>query len=230
MQLSVRDIAPLLKVSEKTIYRWIQNHRIPFCRVGDAYRFNRAEIIEWATAQRIEVSPELLREPLSAGPLPSISEALEAGGIYYRVKGSSRNDVLREVVGLMRLPEGVDSEFLGAVLIAREDLASTGVGDGIAIPHPRRPLVLHVARPSLTLCFLEEPVDFGAMDGQPVHTLFTVLTPTVRSHLHVLSRLAFLLHQDPVRRVLREQALREVILQTIQAAEGGLAPGPEERP
>jgi mannitol/fructose-specific phosphotransferase system IIA component (Ntr-type) len=90
----------------------------------------------------------------------------------------------------------VDREFLYKVLLARESLGSTGIGDGIAIPHVRNPIVLHLSRPIVTLCFLERPVDFGALDGQPVNTLFTLISPTVRAHLHLLSRLAFTL-RDP---------------------------------
>ena len=68
----------------------------------------------------------------------------------------------------MKLPDDVDREFLYQVLLAREALGSTGIGDGIAIPHVRNPIVLHLSRPTVTLCFLEQPVDFGALDGQPV--------------------------------------------------------------
>lgn len=74
-------------------------------------------------------------------------------------------------------------------------MASTGIGDGIAIPHVRNPVVLHVERPLITLCMLSEPVDFAAVDGKPVHTLFTLVSPNVRTHLQVLSRLAFALRQ-----------------------------------
>ena len=70
--------------------------------------------------------------------------------------------------------------------MARESLGSTGIGDGIAIPHVRNPIVMHIPRPTITLCFLEHPIDFGALDGQPVHTLFTIVSPTVRAHLHLL--------------------------------------------
>ena len=116
-------------------------------------------------------------------------EALHAGGIHYRIGGSDKASVLHHVVETMRLPAEVDREFLYEVLLAREALGSTAIGDGIAIPHVRNPVILHLERPLITLCFLERPVDFGALDGQPVDTLFTLISPTVRAHLHLLSRL-----------------------------------------
>jgi PTS system nitrogen regulatory IIA component len=114
-------------------------------------------------------------------------------GIYYGSRRGRPDSVLRSVVELLRLPDHVDREFLLQVLLARESLGSTGIGDGIAIPHARNPIVLNVERPTITLCFLENPVDFAALDGLPVTMLFTLVNPTVRAHLHLLSRLAFIL-------------------------------------
>ncbi len=164
MNLSVRDTANLLAVSEKTIYRWIKLQTIPAYRVQDQYRFNRAEVLEWATSRRMNVSSEIFVEPEAAGqPIPSVLTALEAGGVFYRVSGFDKESALREVVELLRLPEEVDRSFLLRVLLAREAIASTAVGEGIAIPHVRNPVVLHVGRPSITLCFLERPIEYGAL-------------------------------------------------------------------
>ena len=92
---------------------------------------------------------------------------------------------------LERLEEFFAPRSSRAAILAREALGSTGIGDGIAIPRVRNPIVLHLSRPIVTLCFLERPVDFGALDGQPVTTLFTLISPTVRAHLHLLSRLSY---------------------------------------
>lgn len=223
MQLTVRDAARLLDVSEKTVYRWARRGDIPFSRVNEQYRFNRVELLEWATTNRVPVSPMIFSEPEAEGVrLPGLAEALQAGGVFYRIGGTDVASVLGEVVEHMRLPEEVDREHLLQVLLAREALGSTGVGDGIAIPHVRNPIVLHVPRATVTLCFLENPVDFRALDGRPVKTLFTVVSPTVKGHLHLLSRLAFLLRHPSVRTELESQAGREAILQAFQSAEATL--------
>jgi PTS system nitrogen regulatory IIA component len=213
MTLNVRKAAQLLSVSEKTVYRWIAEKGLPAQRIGDQYRLNRAELLEWATSHRVSTSPELFGEPDEADlPLPTLEESLSEGGIFYRIEGRDRDEVLRSLVAVLRLPEGTDPNFLFEVLRARERLASTAIGGGIAIPHPRHPLVLHVARPSVTLCFLERPVDFGALDGEPVSILFTILSPTVRAHLHLLSVLAFALQQPSFRSSIEKQATRLAIL------------------
>ena len=197
MQLGVLDVARILNVSEKSIYRWIEQGQLPAYKVNDQYRFNRAELLEWANAQNINVSKEMFAEPdADAESTPDFADSLEAGGIFYQLEGNEKESALRSVVTAMKLPPEMDREFLLRVLLARETMASTGIGDGIAIPHVRNPIVLSVNRPAISLCFLKKPVDFGAIDGKPVHTLFTLVSPTVRIHLYLLSRLAFAL-RDP---------------------------------
>ena len=76
---------------------------------------------------------------------------------------------------------------------------------------------MHIQRPIVTLCFLERPIDFDALDGQPVHTLFTVLSPTVRAHLHTLARISYSLQQPAFADVIRRQGSREEIVEACEA-------------
>lgn len=217
MNLSVKNAANILSVTEKTIYRWIKLELVPAYRVNGQYRFNQSELIEWATSRRMGVTPKAFDEPDAAAiPLPTLTESLEAGGIIYRLDGDSRNSVLDNLVNNLRLSDGVDKEYLLKVLIAREDLASTGIGDGIAIPHPRNPVLLHTTQPTVTLAFLENPVNFHALDGLPVKALFCVISPTLRAHLHLLSMLSYALKNSSFRKAIEQTASREVIFNTLK--------------
>jgi nitrogen PTS system EIIA component len=227
MQLSVADVSKLLGVSGKTVYRWVKDGRLPAYRLGQQLRFNRAELLEWATAQRVPVAPHGFEAVDMGGEPISLTQALRAGGIHYRVGGATKRDALRCAVETLRLPEHVDREVLFAVLLARESLGSTGIGGGVAIPHPRNPIVLQLSRPAVTLCFLECAVDFGAIDAQPVDKLFIITSPTVRAHLHLISQLAWLLRQPSLRRVLDEQQGRERILDEFAVREAEI-PTPRE--
>ncbi len=212
MQLGVRDVAGLFNVSEKTVYRWVKQRKLPVYRVNEHYRFSRAELLEWATATRTNVTPEIMHEPQEDHvPQPRLHEALQAGGVHYRVCGTDKASVLRAVVHIMRLPEVVDRGYLYEVLLAREALGSTGIGDGIAIPHVRNPIVLHIPRPMIALCFLDNQIDFGALDGQPVGILFTLVSPTVRAHLHLLSKLAYALRNPQFKDVVMRHGSRQEI-------------------
>jgi PTS system nitrogen regulatory IIA component len=218
MQLGVRDAAAILNVSEKTIYRWLKKNLLPAYVVNDQYRFNRGELLEWATARKIGVSSEIYAEPADDG-LPGLAEALQVGGIFYSVTGGDKSSVLASTVELMPLPTEVDRKFLLEVLLARESLGSTGIGDGIAIPHVRNPIVMHIPRPMVTLCFLREPVAFDAIDNKPVHTLFAIVSPTIRAHLHLLSRLAFALKHPAFLQALSARVGPDELLRLCRMAE-----------
>jgi len=222
MKLGVRDAASLLGVSEKTVYRWISQRKLPTYRVNEQYRFNRAELLEWATARRHPVSPQILVEDADA-PVPSLVEALQAGGVFYRVGGTDQESVLRSVVQVMPLDQEVDREFLLQVLLARESLGSTGIGEGLAIPHVRNPIVMHISRPMVSLCFLEHAIDFNAIDGKPVHTLFAIVSPTVTAHLSMLSKLSFGLREGPFAETVRRQGSREELFHAAARLEEATA-------
>ncbi len=73
MQLTVHDVATYFNVSERTVYRWIDQKIIPAYKINDQFRFNRAELLEWATAQKINVSPEIFESQASEEtPTPSM--------------------------------------------------------------------------------------------------------------------------------------------------------------
>ena len=223
MQLSVKDAATFLNVSDETIYKWVRQNEIPSHTVNEQIRFNRAELLEWATARNVHVSPDLFNAGEACkSSLPTLAEALKAGGVAYRVGGEDQPSVLRAIVDLLKLPETVDREFLYQILLARESLGSTGVGDGVAIPHVRNPLVLHVSEPVVTLSFLETPINFHAVDGKPVNTLFTLISPTVKTHLHLLSRLGFVLHQPAFKAALKRQASCDELMALLAAAEAAI--------
>jgi PTS system nitrogen regulatory IIA component len=231
MQLTVHDVAKYFNVSERTVCRWVDQRIIPAYKINDLFRFNRAELLEWATARKINVSPEIFESPAAEeNVVPSIAESVKAGGIFFRIKGADKKTALKNVVDIMKLPENVDRNFLFDVLLARENMASTGIGEGIAIPHVRNPVILNVKIPVITLCFLEKPIDFGALDKKDVFCLFTLVSPSPRVHLQLISKLAFTLKNPNVRKVLEKPGTREEILKEIEKAEltAGFARNPKE--
>jgi PTS system nitrogen regulatory IIA component len=223
MMIDLKTVAKMLAVSEKTVYRWIAKNEIPAYKIGESYRFNRVELLEWATSKKIKVSHTIFDEPLeTSDALPSLTGAINDGGIHYRIPGADKESVLQSIVSIMRLPDDVDKDFLVGALLARENLGTTAIGDGIAIPHVRNPIIFHITKPIIALCFLEHAIDFGALDGKAVDTVFTIITHTVRSHLHILSRLSYALHQPTVRSVINNSASRQEIIGALTDFEQSL--------
>jgi PTS system nitrogen regulatory IIA component len=218
MQITVRETARYLDVSEATVRQWIRRRGLPAHRAHERLHLNAIEVWEWAVANGVPASRSLLdRARGDALTVPPVADLLRTGGIHHDVPGADRPAVLREIVARLPLPPEADREFLLAVLEAREAMGSTGVGDGIAIPHVRNPIVLQAAEPFVTLCLLRTAVDFDAVDSVPVHALFTVVTPSVPVHLRVLAQLGFVLRDPGLRDLLRRRASAPEILAQIES-------------
>lgn len=209
MRLNVQEAAELLRVSTKTIYRWAADGKIPGYRVAHGLRFDRTELIEWATANRLEVDASATPEPVEPQASAPFDVALLTGGIHYRVEGATRDEVLANVVRLMRVAQEDERDLLYQAIHDREEIASTAIGDGFAIPHLRNPLRLHLDRASVALCFLDHPVDWHAPDGSPVSVLFVVTGPTVRAVLGLQSQVWFALRDRAFRKAVLAQRSRE---------------------
>jgi PTS system nitrogen regulatory IIA component len=220
MMINVKEVAKLLNVTEKKVYRLIAQNSVPYYKIGEEYRFNRVELLEWATKMGIKVSTETFEESdKNHASNTTFLDALKAGSINYNVGGNNPESVLRNVVKTFRLPENVDPEFLLQVLLAREKMGSTGIGEGIAIPHVRNPVVLNGSKAIISLCFLEHPIDFSSADGLPVTTLFTIVSPAVRVHLQLLSHLGLVLQNPGFKAAIQSKASRESILRALEIAE-----------
>ena len=219
MDLSVREVAQLLGVTEKTVHRWLRDKAIPAHRLHDQFLFNRVEIQEWAAGRGLKLSPTALGQQAAPEAASSLRAAIERGGIHFRVPGKTPEEVLDAVTRLPGIPEGANRSLLRDLLVGREALMSTGIGGGIAIPHPRDPLVVQVREPVVLTCFLEHPVDFRAVDGAPVRVLFTLLSPSIRSHLQTLSRLTYALHDAELSKLLEKPGTAEAILDRLGAIE-----------
>jgi PTS system nitrogen regulatory IIA component len=223
MQLTVRDVCRLLNVDERTVRRWVHDEQLPACRVGGRYHFNRSELFEWATLRKMTVPAELLEGEQTSSPhYDTLADALTAGGVFYQLPGESVESALSAVVACMPLPPDFDREMLLNMFLSRERLGSTAVGDGIAIPHPRYPVVLSVPGPQVSLCYLEHPIDFTAGDGRPVDTLFVLVSPTARWHFRLLTQVARALTVPRFRDLVTSKAPADEIVaatRTYQIAE-----------
>jgi PTS system nitrogen regulatory IIA component len=216
MDIKLLDAARILNVDADEIVRWIRERGFPAHRVQDQFRINSVELQEWALAQGLKVPPDLLAINRNRPGAADLASALERGGMHVDVPGSSIDEVLAAIVQLPGIPGGIDRELLRELLIAREALSSTGVGNGIAVPHPRSPIALDVALPpTLLACFLKSPVDFNAIDGKPVWLVFLLLSPTIQEHLRLLSQLSYALHDAPIRSMLSQRAPLALVLARI---------------
>jgi mannitol/fructose-specific phosphotransferase system IIA component (Ntr-type) len=150
-----------------------------------------------------------------------LNPLLSPAAINLNLQSSDREAVLAELVS--QVPELAGQpdarQTLLRALQEREQLHSTGIGDGIALPHARNALVGLVDRPLIVFGRHPEGIAYGAIDGAPARLFFLLIAPTVTQHLAILARLSRLLRDPKVRQNLLTANKPEKVIELIRDAE-----------
>ncbi len=152
-----------------------------------------------------------------------IADFLTPDRVILDLKPQSKRQVLKELAGHAAEATGLDAQRLCHALSERERLGTTGVGAGIAIPHAKLPELDHLIG---LFVRLDKPVDFDAVDDQPVDLIFLLLAPDISGadHLKALARVARLLREEPMRlRLRRQQGSEEVYKLLVDKTESHAA-------
>jgi len=225
MKLHADEVAARLGLARETVHRWARQGRIPAQRQGSSWVFDRAEIEKWTRENQLREAGESPPRVSSGGmSAETLAAALHRGGIHYEVGGQDMPSVLRSATDLLPLPVKL-KEALHHRLVEREELTSTGVGHGVALPHPRQPEPMIGDEPIVMACFTRSPVDFSAIDGVPVSVIFVLLSPNTKIHLQLLSRLAYLVRDDEFRALLEQRAGAAELIEAAAAVDGALGRG-----
>ncbi len=144
-----------------------------------------------------------------------LSEILEENNIILDLKAGDKKRVIEELAdAIVRGKPSLDKDSLVRVLLERERLGSTGIGDGVAIPHGK---IQGVNEPIISFGRSLKGLDFDSMDGQPVYLFFLLVAPesSTSIHLKALARIAKILKNGSFRKVLMEVSTKEEIYKTI---------------
>jgi len=224
MKLELIEVSKSLDLPMGTIERWIRQGRIPIKRRGGQCVFDKGALEKWAKSHNLSF---FLREKNNDIPdsddndslLDNLAAAMRRGGVFKDVEGSDAESIFRRVVNELKGLSGNETEELVERLLQREELISTGVGNGIAIPHPRSPLPNLFKSPIILICFLKNNVDFGAVDDKPVSVMFFLFSPNTECHLQLLSRLSFCLRDTVFTDFLREFPESDVLFEKVETIE-----------
>ncbi|MCI0381793.1 MAG: PTS sugar transporter subunit IIA [Chlamydiae bacterium] len=239
MDLKIRDVAELLDVSETTIRRWIVQRKIPVYRLNHQYRFSRIEIENWMMkcklknslgqesllfAERgISLNKSIENEPSPKGGLKQFSlyRAIHHGGVYREAKGTSKEEIIREVMKMVAEKLNLDGEVLTDLLLDRERMMPTALNHGIAVPHARD-FLLELPFDVVAVAYPKEPIEYGALDKQKVHTLFFLFATNDKNHLHLLAKIAHLGTSQAALDFLKTKPEKTELLDYIRNWEGTL--------
>jgi len=148
-----------------------------------------------------------------------LADLVARGGILYHLPGASPREALTALVAALGPREAVPADTLLTALLEREGLMPTGIGRGIALPHPRNPVLTEGAEQFAAIAFLHQGVDWKALDGKPVHTLILLVSASAKRHLENLSKITFFCHDQAFQELLARRASREELLAFIRDAE-----------
>jgi nitrogen PTS system EIIA component len=219
MMLSIKDVAARLNLPIETVLRWVRQGKIPMQSIRGEYVIRFAMLERWATDHKLDVHTPAAMVASDVEPdFDGILPAMERGGIFYDVGGDQREAVLRSAVELIPNINPSDVDLVYETLLEREILASTGIGHGIALPHPRSSLRL-LDMPQITTCYLSQSVDFEAVDGQPVSVLMVLLSRSTKQHVTMLSKLSFHLRDAGFRNFLLTRPTKTDIFNAISEME-----------
>ncbi|NGX56286.1 MAG: Nitrogen regulatory protein [Candidatus Anoxychlamydiales bacterium] len=248
MDLKIKDVADLLNVSETTIRRWLQEGKIPAYRLNHQYRFSRNEIEDWVlSCKRGKISDEsnpfsdknkmislksdqaekLISKKVGTQAY-SLYRAMHNGGIITNIKAKDKKSVIKEAVLTIAKKLSLDSNVLTDLLLDRENLMPTALNHGIAVPHTRDFLIPKTFDVICTV-YLNHPIEFGALDGKPVKTLFFLFACDDRRHLNLLAKIAHLTRNKEILKFINQHPSKPSLLNYIKKWEAKLSvPGLEK--
>jgi PTS system nitrogen regulatory IIA component len=169
--IGVKEIAGRMGVSEKTIYRMVNDNRIPFAvKIGGQWRFRIDALTGWLNRQENNAMPVM-------GAINSdiaLHEALQQGAVLYRIHGHNRDEIIDELLTSLPYSSAFDLNELKVSIFSRESVVSSSL-NGIAflMTDPGRPVFFE--RTMILLAFLESPVDLKAIDGIRTEAIFLIL-------------------------------------------------------
>ncbi len=144
-----------------------------------------------------------------------LSKALARGDVYYNIQGATRDEVIASLSRVVKVPKGLDRKVLSAALFEREELASTAMGEGFAMPHPRNHLLASEAEALVSIGYLDMPVNWDSPDGKPVSIVFLVLSSGVDQHLATISSLACMVQSDGFKALIGRHPSKSELLELI---------------
>ncbi|MBW2108532.1 MAG: PTS sugar transporter subunit IIA [Deltaproteobacteria bacterium] len=225
MYLTIDQVSKWLNLPVNTLQRWVRQGKIPVYKSDNGYVFLERELKDWADSRGIFLTPKQeARDKADRLRDFRLTDAMKKGGTIHEVKGEGVSGVLKAVVQAAPLDRRIDRDVLFRRLIEREELSSTGIGEGIAIPHPRFPLADGPEEPSITTAFLDSLVDYGSIDGVPVFVLFLMLSPSPKVHLTLLGKLSHLLKDASFKRLLKQRPVEQDLLAAVEATEINMDP------
>lgn len=228
MDLKFDEVVNLLHVSKQTLDSWIDKKDIPYYTISGKKRFNRQELEEWLLESVVNEKDLAFGENEDGGSTWSkycLYRAIHKGCIISSVQATTKEEVIKDVMAKAQDTLKINGEMIAEMLIERENLMSTALGESIAVPHTRD-FLLHDYTDAAVVAYLDEPMDWGAIDGSKTDILIFLFACDDKRHLNLLAKTAHLTANKDVRALLKTKPSKEKLLDTILEFEKNLTAKP----
>lgn len=205
-QMDEKQVAAYLHMDPREVRKLASRGQMPCRRVRDGFLFRKGELDHWVETQMHRLPRETLsriekgvtaHHGFGTHEALLIAPMIPPGGLVVPLEARTRDAVLRAMVALADSTGVVyGKDDLLKHVRAREELCSTAIVPGVALPHPRSPLPYDIERSFVVAGLTPSGVPFGAADGSLTRLFFLICCKDESTHLHVLARLAQILH-DP---------------------------------
>ena len=148
-----------------------------------------------------------------------LAQLIHRGGVFKNVEGSTPQEIYSKVCKMIDLPAGMTSETVYKALCDREAVLSTAVGNGIALPHARAPIMRDASEQRICVVYLKNPIDMKAPDEREVFVMFVLLAHNSQIHLKVLSSLAALFRDAKFKKALELRSDEATLASIIKELE-----------
>ena len=145
-----------------------------------------------------------------------LAALIHRGGIFFDVEGNTPEEIYSKISNMIKIPDGLTSEQIYNALCAREQVLSTAVGNGIALPHARASIIKEEEDQKICVVYLKNSIDMKAPDEREVFVMFLLLTHNSQVHLRVLTELASLFRNLRFRKALESHAGEAELLSLIR--------------
>ncbi len=221
MILTLKELADYLRVHERTILRMLKAGQIQGVKIGGQWRFNGSQIDQVFFPEKPVTNPDAvsLSDLIANRPPSPISRLVKEDRILLDLTAGDVTGALHELSEpFAQKTLLLDIQDLRKRLDAREKLLSTGIGRGMAIPHPRDPIPTLREPAVVIIGRSSKGVAFNAMDGKPVQLFFLLCCQSIELHLHFMGALARLLQDDGLVEACRTaQAPADIIRALLEA-------------
>ena len=148
-----------------------------------------------------------------------LAQLIHRGGVFKNVEGNTPQEIYAKVCKMIDLPAGMTSETVYNALCDREAVLSTAVGNGIALPHARAPIMRDASEQRICVVYLKNPIDMKAPDEREVFVMFILLAHNSQIHLKVLSSLAALFRDPKFKKALELRSDEATLASIIKELE-----------